>query len=157
MQAHEKVRDFQQRVRGSVGTQADRDAIHRQLEGWLHDLKALTLIAFRYREQHDFFNKTYNPFDDSEDCPAGATPEQQFQHANNLVMTAMRLELEFFHIYTSTLMDRVARIYPVYFGDQNSISANTDEAFWKRATHRQDIAYLTPGAAGRCEMAPGQS
>jgi len=47
---------------------------------------------------------------------AEATPEstlraeQQFQHANNLVMTAMRLELEIFHIYTSTLMDRIARI-----------------------------------------------
>jgi hypothetical protein len=144
MQAHEKVRDFQQRVRSSVGTQADRDALYRQLEGWLHDLKMLTLIAFRYREQHDFFNRTFNQFDESDDCPAGATPEQQFQHANNLVMTGMRLELETFHIYTSTLMDRVARIYPTYFGEKNAVVANTDESFWKQAKHRPDITYLTP-------------
>jgi hypothetical protein len=144
VEAHEKVRDFQQRVRGSFGTQADRNALYEHLEGWLHDLKVLTLIAFRYREQHDFFNKTYNPFDESEDCPAGATPEQQFQHANNLVMTAMRLELETFHIYTSTLVDRIARIYVPYFGERNAIQANTDESFWKQAKHRQDITYLTP-------------
>jgi hypothetical protein len=117
--------------------------LHEQLEGWLHDLKILTLIAFRYREQHDFFNKTYNPFDESEDCPAGATPERQFQHANNLVMTAMRLELETFHIYTSTLVDRIARIYVPYFGERNAIQANTDESFWKQSKHRQDITYLT--------------
>jgi hypothetical protein len=144
MRVHEKVRDFQQRVRGSFGTQADRNALYEQLEGWLHDLKALTLIAFRYREQHDFFNKTYNPFDDSEDCPAGATPEQQFQHGNNLVTTAMRLDLEFFHIYTSTLMDRVARFYVPFFGEQNAIKANTDDRFSKAAKRRQEITYLTP-------------
>jgi hypothetical protein len=140
VEAHQKVRDFQQRVRGSFGTQADRNALHEQLEGWLHDLKILTLIASRYRE-HDFFNKTYNAFHESEDCPAGATPEQQFQHANKLVMTAMRLELETFHIYTSTLVDRIARIYVPYFGERNAIQANTDESFWKQAKHRQDITY----------------
>lgn len=64
-----EVRDFQQRVRGSIGTQADRNALYEQLEGWLHDLKVLTLIAFRYREQHDFFNRVFNPFDVSEGCP----------------------------------------------------------------------------------------
>ena len=69
IQTHEKVRDFQQRVRGSIGAQADRNAIYKQLEGWLHDLKALTLIAFRYKGQHDFFNKATNPFDSSDACP----------------------------------------------------------------------------------------
>jgi hypothetical protein len=51
----------------------------------------------------------------------------------------MRLELETFHIYTSTLMDRVARIYPTYFGEKNAVVANTDESFWKQAKHRRDI------------------
>jgi hypothetical protein len=88
MATHEKVREFQQAVRVSVGPQTDRDTIYRQFEGWLHDLKFLTLIAFRYKAQHDFFNRISNPFDEADDCPADATDEQKFQYANNLVITA---------------------------------------------------------------------
>jgi hypothetical protein len=58
-------------------------------------------------------------------------------------MTAMRLELETFHIYTSTLLDCVARIFRTYFGEKDAITANTHEAFWKAAKHRHDITYLT--------------
>jgi hypothetical protein len=144
METHKKVRDYQQRVCGGIGTQADRNALYEQLEGWLHDLKALTLIAFRYKEQHDFLNKATNPFDSSDDCPGGATPEQQFQFANNLVMTAMRLELEVFHVYTSTLLDRIARTHPTHFGAKKAIEAKTHESFWKQVKHHPEIAYLTP-------------
>ena len=144
MTAHQKVRDFQQAVRASVGTQADRDAIYRQFEGWLHDLKFLTLIAYRYKAQHDFFNRISNPFDDSDQCPVDATDEQKFQYANNLVITAVRVDLEMFHMYTSMLLDRVVRIFPVFFGERNAIKTNRHEKFWKQVKHRPEITYLTP-------------
>jgi len=144
MQTHEKVRDFQQRVRGCIGAQVDRNAIYEQLEGWLHDLKALTLIAFRYKKQHDFFNKATNPFDPSDACPPDATPEQQFQFENNLVLTAMRVEIETFHVYASTLLDRIARIYVTYFGPTKAINANSHDAFWNSAKHHPHVTYLRP-------------
>jgi hypothetical protein len=135
MQTHEKVRDFQQRVRDSIGAARDRQAISEQLEGWLHDLKALTLVAFRYKEQHDFYNRATNPFDTSDACPPDVTPEHRFQFENNLVLTAMRVAIETFHVYTSTLLDRIARIYATYFRPKKAITANSHDGFWKSVKH----------------------
>jgi hypothetical protein len=150
MGSHDKVSQFQTAVRNSIGTQADRKALHAQFEGWLLDLKALTLMAFRYREQHDFFNQVTNPFNHTKNCPATATPEQQFQYHNNLVDTALRFEIDTFHIVTSTLLDRIARIFPTYFGEK-AVAANTHEAFWKGVKHRPDITYLPPHLASEAK------
>jgi hypothetical protein len=69
-------------------------------------LKMLKLFAFRYREQHDFFN--FNPFDESEDCPAGATPEQQFQHANIVVRRRRDTAVSEASIHANTVRARNA-------------------------------------------------
>jgi len=142
MATFEKVKQFQLAVDNCTGALADRKALFSQLEGWLHDLKALTLLAFEYREQHDFLNKVDNPFDESDTCPPGATPEQEFQYENNLVLTAMRVKMEMFHIYTSTLLDRVTRIFGEYFVGSKAINAKSHEAFWKQVKNRPDITYL---------------
>ena len=121
MQAFERVKELQNAIDRSTGAEADRQALHRQLEGWLHELKYLTLVAFRYWQDHIFFDLANNPFDESEDCPADATVEQQFQHANDLTITAVRLDIETFHVFTSTILDRIVRIFPVYFGKKDAI------------------------------------
>ena len=63
-------------------------------------------------------------------------------------MTALRLELEVFHIYTSTLVDCIARIYVPYFGEKKVLRGGgwttrsrlirtTFRNFYKR--HRRNI------------------
>jgi hypothetical protein len=73
-----------------------------------------------------------------------AADEQKFQYANNLVITAVRMDLETFHIYISTLLDRIVRIFPVFSREKNAIKTNTHEKLWKQVKHRPDITYLTP-------------
>lgn len=144
MATFKKVKEFQLAVRQSTGAQDDRRALYTQFEGWLHDLKVLTLVAYRYREQHDWMNKVDNPFEGTDECPADATPEQRFRYENNLVATAMRLELETFHVYTSTLLDRVARIFGVYFVPAKAVQARTHEALLKVGKRNTAATYITP-------------
>jgi hypothetical protein len=145
----DKVKDFQARVRGSRGTQADRDRIYRLLEGWLYELKMLSLIAYDYKEQHDFYNALcmkawFTPDGERVPIPDNATERHRFQHANNLTLTALRREIETFHLYTSILLDRIPRILPAYFGDEKSLGNVTHDKFWKDYKRRAErVPFIT--------------
>ena len=54
-----------------------------------------------------------------------------------MILTAVRMDLETFHMYTSTLLDRIVRNFATYFGEKNAVKTNTHEKFWKQVKHRR--------------------
>lgn len=110
-------------------------------------MKMLSLTAFEYKEQHDFYDLLcWNGyFNVQPQCPESVTPRQRFLYENNLVMTAVRREIEAFHLYASILLDRIPRIYAAYFGPDKSLGLKLNhEKFWKEYKYRSaQVPYIT--------------
>lgn len=138
---HQRLYELKQRVRQSEGAVQARERAVASLNRCLYELKKIVLIAFRYREQHDFYNLVAAwP---NSPCPPHATTEQRFQYDNNLVVSGLRLEIESYHLWVSILLDRLVRLFPVFF-EGATISATTHDKFWATAKKQQHVVPLIP-------------
>jgi hypothetical protein len=147
----DKVKDFQARVRNGAGAAADRARVYERVDGWLIELKMLSLIAYEYKERHDFYDVLcWNGYFGVEPlCPEGVDARERCLFENNLVMTSVRREIESFHLYASILLNKIPRIFPAYFGQDRAVGSKLNhEKLWREYRQRGHVVpYLTPEVA----------
>jgi hypothetical protein len=108
---HGELEEF----RLKLGVAPEAEGLRRRVDGCLFTTKTLTLIAYRYARQHDFFNRVRNPFRSAEEPRPASDTEHGFQVDHGLVLTGLSLEIESFHLFASILLDRLARLAGHYF------------------------------------------
>ena len=106
----DKVKDFQTKVRNSTGSETDRELIFNRLECWLIELKMLSLTAYQYKEQHDFYDKLcWNGFLKESRFVPNPRPLASASFREQSRDDRLRREIEAFHWYASILLDGIPR------------------------------------------------
>ena len=144
---HGLVTEFRDEI-GSAAIDPSREAPRQdlvsRLNGWLYGLKLLAVVVYRYEQDNAFLHGDL--LNRAKEAPANASAEYKFQYENNLLLSALILDIQTFHLFTSILLDKVARFISHYYTGTLAGKFRKHDKLWNELKDETKYAFISEEA-----------
>ena len=144
LRLHSLVTTFRDEI-GPVPVDPPREPLREdlvaRLNGWLYELKLIAIVIYRYEQDNAFFHA--NLLSEAHEAPVDAPTEHKFQYENNLVISALILDIQTFHLFTSTLLDKVARFLSCYYAGTLAGKFRKHDTLWNKLRDQAKYTFIS--------------